>query len=83
MLTRALDLYDSAEKPRDRDWLSILLEFLKAYVHDLGKALLITKDDHVAYTSSLIHALQEAARALDAGQYISRLHVFTCNMPLL
>ncbi|KIP08175.1 hypothetical protein PHLGIDRAFT_88626 [Phlebiopsis gigantea 11061_1 CR5-6] len=65
MLTRALDLHDSAEKPHDRDWLSILLDYLKAYVHDLGRALLITKEDHVAYTSSLVHALRQAASSLE------------------
>ena len=75
MLTRALDLHDSVEKPRDRDWLLILLEYLKAYVQDLGKALLITKDDHVAYTSSLVHALRETALALETGQgYSSSRH---------
>ena len=67
MLTRALDLHESVEKPHDKDWLSVLLEYLKAYVHDLGKALLITKDDHVAYTSSLVHALRQAAQSLETG----------------
>lgn len=67
MLTKALDLHESTEKPRDRDWLSILLEYLKAYVHDLGKALLITKDDHVAYTSSLVQSLRQAAESLETG----------------
>ncbi|EKM55480.1 uncharacterized protein PHACADRAFT_143869 [Phanerochaete carnosa HHB-10118-sp] len=65
MLTRALDLHDSVAKPHDKDWLLILLEYLKAYVQDLGKALLITKDDHVAYTSSLVQALREAASSIE------------------
>lgn len=68
MLTKALDLHDSVEKPRDREWLLVLLEYLKAYVHDLGKALLVTKEDHVAYTSSLVRALREAASAVETGQ---------------
>ena len=67
MLTRALDLHSEAEKPRDREWITLLLEYLKAYVQDFGKALLITKEDHVAYTSSLISALSDSARALKAG----------------
>ncbi|GJE95190.1 trafficking protein particle complex subunit 10 [Phanerochaete sordida] len=65
MLTRALDLHDSVAKPHDRDWLLVLLEYLKAYVQDLGKALLISKDDHVAYTSSLVQALREAASSVE------------------
>ena len=67
MLTRALDLHDSVERPHDRDWLSILLDYLKAYVHDLGKALLITKEDHTSYTASMVHALREAAASLETG----------------
>lgn len=70
MLTRALDLHDSVAKPHDRDWLLILLEYLKAYVQDLGKALLITKDDHVAYTSSLVQALREAASSIETGPFM-------------
>lgn len=67
MLTRALDLHAEAEKPQDREWILVLLEFLKAYVQDLGKALLITKEDHVAYTSSLVDSLKSSALALQAG----------------
>jgi trafficking protein particle complex subunit 10 len=69
MLTRALDLHESVKQPRDRDWLLLLLEYLKAYVQDLGKALLITKDDHIAYTSSLVHALREAAMTIETGSH--------------
>lgn len=79
MLTRALDLHDSVEKPHDRDWLSILLDYLKAYVHDLGKALLITKEDHIAYTSSLVHALRQAASTLETGSS-SSLAPFTASI---
>ena len=67
MLTRALELHEEVEKPHDKDWIVVLLEFLKAYVQDLGKALLITKEDHVAYTSSLVNALAESARTLPSG----------------
>ena len=67
MLTRALDLHAEAQKPQDRDWVMILLEYLKAYVQDMGKSLLITKEDHVVYTSSLVYALRQAALSLDAG----------------
>ena len=67
MLTRALDLHAEAQKPQDRDWVMILLEYLKAYVQDMGKSLLITKEDHVRYTSSLVEALVESARTLKSG----------------
>lgn len=67
MLTQALDLHAESDKPRDRDWILILLEFLKAYVQDMGKSLLITKEDHIAYTSSLVDVLKDAAQALPSG----------------
>ena len=70
MLTRALDLHSETEKPKDRDWILILLDFLKAYVQDLGKALLITKEDHVAYASSLVESLKASAQSLQAGTSI-------------
>ncbi|KAF7793103.1 hypothetical protein EIP86_004211 [Pleurotus ostreatoroseus] len=64
MLTQALDLHAQSGKPRDRDWILILLEFLKAYVQDMGKSLLTAKEDHVAYASSLVDVLRDAAQAL-------------------
>ncbi len=67
MLIRALDLHSSAEKPKDREWMVVLLEFLKAYVQDLGKALLITKEDHAAYVTSLINGLKDVAHSLQSG----------------
>ncbi|PSR94078.1 hypothetical protein PHLCEN_2v4506 [Hermanssonia centrifuga] len=66
MLIRALDLHSSAEKPKDREWMVVLLEFLKAYVQDLGKALLITKEDHAAYVTSLINGLKDVAHSLQS-----------------
>ena len=81
MLTRALDLHAEAEKPRDRDWITLLLEYLKAYVQDLGKALLITKEDHIAYTSSLIGALSDSARTLKTGTFLGL--VFNLTPPQL
>lgn len=72
MLTRALDLHAEAQKPQDKDWILVLLEFLKAYVQDLGKALLITKEDHQAYTSSLVNALGDSARSLKSSRITAR-----------
>lgn len=69
MLTRSLDLHATSEKPKDKDWINILLEFLKAYVQDSGKALLINTEDHVAYTASLVKSLKDAAADLDTGTF--------------
>ncbi|THH29639.1 hypothetical protein EUX98_g4553 [Antrodiella citrinella] len=62
MLAQALDIHSALSKPRDRDWVYILLDFLKAYIQDLGKDLLLTELDHVAYVTNLVQALSDAAR---------------------
>ena len=69
MLTRSLDLQALSDKPKDQEWINVVLEFLKAYVQDLGKALLINQDDHVAYTTSLVKSLRDAASRLQSGLF--------------
>ncbi|KAI0831480.1 trafficking protein particle complex subunit 10 [Trametes gibbosa] len=66
MLNRALDIHASAEKVKDREWIHILLHFLRAYVDDTGMDLLLTHDDSQAYVAQLVSALKDAAHALDA-----------------
>ncbi|KAI0093548.1 trafficking protein particle complex subunit 10 [Irpex rosettiformis] len=66
MLTRSLDLHATSEKPKDKDWVNISLEYLKAYVQDMGRDLLISTDDHVAYTASVVKALRLAAEELES-----------------
>ncbi len=67
MLTRSLDLHATSEKPKDKDWVNVSLEYLKAYVQDMGKALLIATEDHVAYTENIVKALRQAAEELETG----------------
>lgn len=78
MLTRSLDLHATSDKPKDKEWINVLLEFLKAYVQDLGKALLINQDDHVAYTTSLVNSLRDAASKLDSGVFHVRYISVRC-----
>ncbi|KAI8998488.1 trafficking protein particle complex subunit 10 [Trametes punicea] len=66
MLNRALDIHAAAEKPKDREWIHILLHFLRAYVDDLGKDLLLSKQDSEAYVGRLVMALKDAAHELDS-----------------
>ncbi|KAK7693660.1 hypothetical protein QCA50_003229 [Cerrena zonata] len=65
MLFQALDIHAAAEKPKDREWIFILLNFLKAYVQDLGKELLTGGEDHATYVKDLISALHEATRDME------------------
>lgn len=67
MLSRALDTHDELRKPKDREWIHILLSFLKAYVDDLGQELLMHEENKEAYISRLVSEMWNAADALDAG----------------
>ncbi|TBU35808.1 trafficking protein particle complex subunit 10 [Dichomitus squalens] len=65
MLNRALSIHEAAEKPKDREWIHVLLHFLRAYVDDGGKDLLLSEEDCKAYVEKLVAALKEAAQTLD------------------
>ncbi|KAI0647217.1 trafficking protein particle complex subunit 10 [Trametes meyenii] len=65
MLNRALDIHASTEKPKDREWIHILLHFLRAYVDDVGMDLLLSKEDSEAYVTQLVSVLRAAADELD------------------
>ncbi|KAI0362291.1 hypothetical protein OH77DRAFT_1416520 [Trametes cingulata] len=65
MLNRALDIHASAEKPKDREWIHILLHFLRAYVDDMGMDLLLSTEDSKAYVAQLVSALKDSAHELD------------------
>ncbi len=74
MLNRALNIHDAAEKPKDREWIHILLHFLRAYVEDGGRDLLLSEEDNQAYVEGLIAALKEAAQNLDNGEAEVQYH---------
>ena len=67
MLNRALNIHHAAEKEKDREWIHILLHFLRAYVEDGGRDLLLCEEDNKAYVEGLVVALKEAAQSLDNG----------------
>ena len=67
MLSQALDIHNTVGKARDRDWVYILLDFLKAYIQDFGKELLLTEPDHITYVTNLVQALSAAAKDAPAG----------------
>ncbi|KAI0780765.1 trafficking protein particle complex subunit 10 [Trametes elegans] len=66
MLNQALDIHASSGKPKDREWIHILLHFLRTYVEDMGKELLMSEEDSRAYVSQLVAAFREAVQELDA-----------------
>ena len=67
MLHRALHIHAASEKEKDREWIHVLLHFLRAYVDSMGKDLLLGEEDNKAYIEGLITSLQITAQALDSG----------------
>lgn len=67
MRMQALTVHDLAVRAKDEEWLHIALAFLKTYVEDMGKELLMDVDDHVAYVTDLVAAVRDAARGLQSG----------------
>ncbi|KZT11270.1 uncharacterized protein LAESUDRAFT_809238 [Laetiporus sulphureus 93-53] len=66
MRLQALTIHASSHKERDGDWISVVLEFLKAYVDDMGTELLMDVDDHKTYIAKLVAELRSAANALES-----------------
>ncbi|KAI6045646.1 trafficking protein particle complex subunit 10 [Pisolithus marmoratus] len=65
MLSRAIDTHVLLQKPRDREWIHLLLAFLKSYVNESSSELLISHNtDH--YVTKLATALREASEQLDS-----------------
>jgi len=67
MLSRALDTYADLNKPKDEEWIRILLSFLQTYVDDAGEQWLMHAEDKLEYISNLVGAMSEAARNLESG----------------
>ncbi|EMD38446.1 hypothetical protein CERSUDRAFT_153326 [Gelatoporia subvermispora B] len=66
MLTRALELHDSSEKEKDKDWIHLVLEFLKAYVDDFGKELIMLEIEREQYLTNLLTSLKDTATGLQS-----------------
>ena len=78
MLSRAIDTHSMLQKPKDREWIHILISFLKAYVEELGTELLM-HEDKTEYVSQLVKQLHTAACELDAGNGNDNSCIFVLN----
>ncbi|EGO20910.1 hypothetical protein SERLADRAFT_452051 [Serpula lacrymans var. lacrymans S7.9] len=65
MLFRAIEVHAGLGKPHDREWIHIILSFLKTHVNDTSKELLMPEDDMRTYVSQVVGALKAAASELD------------------
>ncbi|KAG6376390.1 trafficking protein particle complex subunit 10 [Boletus reticuloceps] len=80
MLSRAIDTHAVLKKPRDREWIHILLAFLKTYVTDRSTELVMSDDDIMEYIAGLVSALREAAEKLDSDLIHSDLPVISVSV---
>ncbi|KAK7014963.1 trafficking protein particle complex subunit 10 [Favolaschia claudopus] len=66
MLSLALDTHAELDKTRDREWIHILLSFLKTFVDTVGLDLLMHEDDRVEYVSRLVQSMKDSATVLES-----------------
>ncbi|KAJ7940762.1 trafficking protein particle complex subunit 10 [Mycena leptocephala] len=66
MLSLALDTHAELDKTKDREWIHILLSFLKTYVDTVGLDLLMHEEDSVEYISRLVQAMRDSATMLES-----------------
>jgi hypothetical protein len=69
MLHRALETHRQLEKPRDTEWLHVVLSFLKAYVEHQNDEILIQEMDKVGYVSKLVNSLRKSVESLESGMF--------------
>jgi trafficking protein particle complex subunit 10 len=64
MLSRAINTHAGLGSPQDREWIHILLSYLRTYTNDMDKEVL-SEDDK--YVTQLISALRVASMSLESG----------------
>jgi len=79
MLSRAIDTHAALEKPRDREWIHILLAFLKTYTNDKSTELVTSDGDIKKYIAGLVSALRDAAEKLDSGRWLDSYACIWCH----
>jgi hypothetical protein len=67
MLSRALDSHADLNKPKDTEWIHVLLSYLKTYIANEGTELLMHEGDKAAYVAELVTGLKAAASELETG----------------
>ncbi|KAI6005747.1 trafficking protein particle complex subunit 10 [Pisolithus albus] len=65
MLSRAIDTHALLQKSRDREWIQLLLAFLRTYVTETNSEPLISHNTN-HYVTKLVTALREDSEKLDA-----------------
>lgn len=67
MLARALETHALSEKPKDVEWMHILLSFLKSYVEHRGADMLLPSHNSPEYLLKFLTELKDAASQSENG----------------
>ncbi|KAA1469549.1 hypothetical protein DENSPDRAFT_857972 [Dentipellis sp. KUC8613] len=65
MLCQAIETYARGDMSKDQQWANIALSFLKSFVGDLGKDLLMQEEDKTAYVTRIVDALKTVLDTLE------------------
>lgn len=75
MLCRALHAYSKGPIPDSREWVSLVLSFMKLCIDELGMSLVDFQGDVKSQIDDLLESVQKAASQLDPGKLGSRPYV--------
>ncbi|EIW85047.1 hypothetical protein CONPUDRAFT_47585 [Coniophora puteana RWD-64-598 SS2] len=66
MLCRAINVHKSLNKPHNREWIYMLLDFFKAYIPDTNRELSPLDQDGLSSLSTLVNHVVTSAKELDS-----------------
>jgi hypothetical protein len=66
MLSQVLDIHADLNKPKDTEWIHVLLSYLKTYIENESE-LLMHEGDKAAYVTELVTGLKAAASEPETG----------------
>ncbi|KAF9009438.1 trafficking protein particle complex subunit 10 [Cyathus striatus] len=69
VLSLALNTHGRLQKPRDSEWIHILLSYLKTYVEQQGAGLVVGEGDAEQNIGRLVEELKDAAEKLENGTF--------------
>jgi trafficking protein particle complex subunit 10 len=79
MLSQALDTHAVLNKPKDTEWIHVLLSYLRTYIDNQGTELLLHEADKVAYVTELVNGLKSAVSELETGWCLIGGHLFSSS----
>jgi trafficking protein particle complex subunit 10 len=78
MLSRALHAHAGLGKPKDKEWIHILLSFLNTWLDSVGTPLTL-EDETVNNICNLVQGMRSAVEALESGKLRLRLRESISN----